>query len=343
MMTWPWSAVCALAYVYAIVLLYVLSLSHGRLRRLYTGKICIITIAVAMVVMLFFGFVPIVRGLLYYLTMIGLCSVTGLALMDQLYHIKSRKPASVLAHLGIFVILTAGIFGYADKQTVHVNAHLDQTVAEGIDDDGNRVSMPFALTLRSFDIERYEPHLAVNGELCSDRYGDKTIEILKYYDMAGKAPGSDQWQELKHLGAEPAALVRVSERGSAIAEGWVACGSFMFEPSSLVLPDGSELTMLPPSPRQFISRVNLQKMSPGSEMMSGEVSVNHPLRLGTWKIYQSGYDTEMGRWSSRSVFLCVNDPWFPVIRVGLWIIIASGIVMLFTAGGRKSNKAKAGR
>ena len=68
------------------------------------------------------------------------------------------------------------------------------------------------------------------------------------------------------------------------------------------------------------------------------IEVNNPARVGPWRIYQVGYDTERGRWSTTSVLECVKDGWFPLIQIALWLILASGVAMALTAGRSRRKK-----
>ena len=343
MMGYPWSVIGLLAFLYAIVAVYVISLSHKSFRALYSGKTCSITVAAATVMVLVFGFTGVSRGLPYYVIMLALSGTMGLALAADLHHIRSRRLAPVLAHLGVFIAMTAGIFGYADKQSCKVTAYLGHSESVGLDEDGMKVDLPFMITLHSFDIERYPLKYSIkspDGELTSSEASEKwRITVLESMDMAVKKPGSDVWEELRHVGAEPASLIRADGPGGMFVTGWVACGSFMFDPSVLPLPDGSEVVMDAPAPQQYTSAVSVTDAR--GRRKSLDVSVNHPAKLGAWRIYQASYDVRKGRWSDYSVLQCVHDPWYPVISVGLWIILLSALLMMFTAGrGRKEEKKK---
>lgn len=340
MISYPWSALCLLAYLYAIVTVYVLSLSHRSLRILYSSKTSTITIAAATVMVLFFGFTGISRGVIYYLVMLALIGTMGLALTADIHNIRHRKAAPVLAHLGVFIVMTAGVFGYADKQSAKVTAYLGHPESVGIGDDGMKVDLPFMLTLHSFDIETYPPKLKIvspdGAVIDADASGEWTVTVLESIDLAVKKPGSDRWEELRHVGAEPAALVRADGPGGQSVTGWVACGSFMFDPEVMGLPDGSTLHMASPMPLQYRSSVTVTDVKGRKKAL--ELSVNHPARIGAWRIYQSSYDISKGRWSDYSILQCSRDPWYPAISVGLWIILASAVVMMLTAGrGRKDN------
>ena len=94
-------------------------------------------------------------------------------------------------------------------------------------------------------------------------------------------------------------------------------------------PDGA--------PKTFLSRVKVENRK---GMKDFDIEVNHPARVGSWRIYQVGYDKTMGTDSSYSVLECVRDGWYPVIKTGLWIILASGILMALTAGYKRKKENK---
>jgi len=340
-MTYPWNALCLLAYLYAIVAIYVISLSRKSLRSLYSGKTCSITVAAATVMVLVFGFTGVSRGVIYHIVMLALAGTMGLALAADIHHFRSRKPAPVMAHLGVFIVMVAGIFGCGDKQSAKVTAYLDHAESVGVDADGMKVDLPFMLTLHSFDIETYPPKYSLRSPDGTVKAVEASAEwkltVMESIDMAVRKPGSDSWEELRHVGAEPASLVRMDGPDGQSVTGWVACGSFMFDPSTLTLPDGSVLFMNAPSPQKYASTISVTDAK--GKRQSFEVSVNHPAKLGSWRIYQASYDITKGRWSDYSVLQCARDPWYPAIAAGLWIILASALVMMFTAGrGRKKEK-----
>lgn len=90
------------------------------------------------------------------------------------------------------------------------------------------------------------------------------------------------------------------------------------------------------SPLDFVSVLEAQSL----DGVSGEVTVrvNAPARLGRWRIYQQGYDTDAGEQSSYSVLQCVKDPFYPLIAAGLWLLIVTAALYalrtLWKTGGR---------
>lgn len=89
-------------------------------------------------------------------------------------------------------------------------------------------------------------------------------------------------------------------------------------------PDGS--------PKTFLSRV---KVEDSKGVRNHDIEVNHPARVGAWRIYQVSYDKAMGTDSRYSVLECVRDGWYPAIRTGLWIILTAGALMALTAGYKR--------
>lgn len=351
-MTYPWSALCALVYVYAIVALYIASQSHKGLRKLYSGDICVITIAAATVMTVFFGCTHITRGIVYYLVMLCLTTTMGLALMDDIWHIRHRRIATTLSHLGVFLIFTAGVFGYADKQTARFTVGVGGRSASAVKTDGEIVELPFMLELERFILDEYAPKifisdtlgnlydkafLEVGDEGASARVGEWTLTAKQNLELAARIPGEDGFKKMLHVGAAPAVLLQASKDGKS-AEGWVSCGSFLFEGSALDLGNGLVAHMPRPEPQRFASEIIVTGRK--GEVSRHTVSVGHPLHIDGWMLYQSGYDVKRGRWSTESSFLCVRDPWYPLIAAGLWIVLAAGLMMLLSAGGRKKEDKK---
>ena len=65
------------------------------------------------------------------------------------------------------------------------------------------------------------------------------------------------------------------------------------------------------------------------------VEVNKPFHIDGWTIYQTRYNTEMGRWSELSILELVHDPWLPLVYIGIFLMMA-GAVFLFVSGKPKN-------
>jgi hypothetical protein len=83
------------------------------------------------------------------------------------------------------------------------------------------------------------------------------------------------------------------------------------------------------SPRRFAS--DLQILTKTGKNIRTTVEVNKPVEVDGWKIYQYGYDTQMGAMSQTSILELVSDPWLPLVYTGIYMMLA-GAVCLFAFG-----------
>ena len=94
------------------------------------------------------------------------------------------------------------------------------------------------------------------------------------------------------------------------------------------------------SPRRFAS--DIQILTKTGKNIQTTVEVNKPVEVDGWKIYQYGYDTQMGAMSQTSILELVSDPWLPLVYTGIYMLLA-GAVCMFILGGRSrvsENKAE---
>ena len=86
------------------------------------------------------------------------------------------------------------------------------------------------------------------------------------------------------------------------------------------------------SPKRYASEIQI--LTKSGKNIHTTVDVNKPVEVDGWKIYQYGYDTQMGAMSQTSVLELVRDPWLPLVYTGIYMMLG-GAVCLF-ALGRKS-------
>ena len=86
------------------------------------------------------------------------------------------------------------------------------------------------------------------------------------------------------------------------------------------------------SPKRFASEILIQSKS--DKNYEATVDVNKPYEVDGWKIYQYGYDTQMGAQSQISILELVSDPWLPLVYTGIYMMLA-GAACMFVLGGRK--------
>ena len=86
------------------------------------------------------------------------------------------------------------------------------------------------------------------------------------------------------------------------------------------------------SPKRFASEIQI--LTKTGKNIETTVDVNKPYEVDGWKIYQYGYDTQMGAKSQISILELVSDPWLPLVYTGIYMMLA-GAVCMFVIGGRK--------
>ena len=86
------------------------------------------------------------------------------------------------------------------------------------------------------------------------------------------------------------------------------------------------------SPKRFASEIQI--LTKSGKSIQTTVDVNKPVEVDGWKIYQYGYDTQMGAKSRISILELVSDPWLPLVYTGIYMMLA-GAVCMFILGGRR--------
>ena len=81
------------------------------------------------------------------------------------------------------------------------------------------------------------------------------------------------------------------------------------------------------TPKRFASDVTVYTKD--GKNVTGTVEVNKPLKVNGWKIYQYGYDVRRGPESEYSVFQLVRDPWILWVYIGIFMMLAGAICLMF--------------
>ena len=103
------------------------------------------------------------------------------------------------------------------------------------------------------------------------------------------------------------------------------------DPNSLPLGEGWG------GAKRFMSDIRIYRE--GKDIDSALLEVNKPCRAGAWMIYQHSYDTSAGKMSKYSVMELVYDPWLIPACIGIWMLAAGSVCMLW-AGNKKKEEEK---
>ena len=360
---YPWSAIAAINYLYLLVLAYAFEDRWKWLRSLRDTRSSVVALASMVVMTILFGltrqdgsvdgvvgalgFTRMTSSWPFILLLVNFVTSLGLAVVDDWRWFRQRKISTLLTHTAVFVALAAAMFGSGDKLRVRMPLYLDRPSYMAVDAAGEEREVPFVVTLREFKMDEYPPKLyiydsaaeSLSQEFLSVEDGSAVVggwklEVTEYLPMAGRISESEEYRSMQHVGAAHAAYV-VATRSAERIEGWVSCGSYIFEGSALELGEGRVVVMPKPEAKRYLSRIEVEKTDGSVEHF--DVEVNHPAKVGAWHIYQSSYDAERGRWSTMSVVECVRDGWYDIVHVALWMILAAAAVMFLK---RKDDKSK---
>ena len=287
----------------------------------------------------------------YVFSAFYLLTVLGHTIFKRLNKFNLKNIGFFLNHAGLWILIATASLGAADLKMFNMNLALERAIYFA-DDDGVTHQLPFAIKLLEFDIEEYPPSLGIvmtkTSEIVTPK-GDKLFEvfegnkfnweewqfeILQYITEAKFKDG--HYENSATMGATPAVEVKAVNAKSGIEkQGWVASGNFLYQKQLLPLDENLSLAMTIPRPKKFSSKVRIFKTV--SEYQDAEIIVNKPVEAYGYKIYQVGYDEQMGKWSRMSSIQLIRDPWLPVVYVGIFMILA-GSLYLVLAGKFKTNK-----
>jgi len=266
---------------------------------------------------------------------------------------KKKNLGFLLNHFGLYLVLIAAVAGTSDKQdfAVVINKGVQNTSNVAYSWTGEKYALPFSFTLNTFLMEEYNPKLvfynADNEEITHQNddtqfefnestkgeFGEWIVEVFKYYEKSWIDTTNQAFVQTEYLGNVQAAyIIATNKTTKQKEEGWVSCGNAFFPRANLVLSNNEYFVMLVPEAKRYLSNIDITDNQ--GRKTNLDIEVNKPQKYKGWKIYQSGYNDEMGKWSTSSTFQIVKDPWLPVVYIGLFMLLA-GAVYIFWIGKAK--------
>jgi hypothetical protein len=200
------------------------------------------------------------------------------------------------------------------------------------------------LELVKFHIQEFPPKLGIidpgTGKLkttgdnlleaktgMQGQLGNWDVKVEKFIENALK--DSAGYDTTSMRGSAPAVLLTARNlQTREIKTGWVTAGSFMIETELLVLSENQAIAMTIPQPKKFSS--DIKAYHDNSKIDKMDIEVNKPGNLNGWTLYQSGYNEEMGKWSTTSILQLIKDPWLPVVYIGIFMILAGSLYLVWT-------------
>ena len=375
--SWPVNIVVGLLSV-AIVYVFSLRKNSLFFQWLAGAPLSIAFIASLLVQTIIMGFTPQVQGnltsvpdffdligftrmtsswpfvLTYFGTMVALLA----AIINRLRNPKLSDYAFYLNHIGLFIFLFASGYGASDlrRYVMYVEEGAEYPEWRVYSDNKDVLELPIAITLNDFIMDEYEPKLAIIDIKTGDAQPtDKPdfyqidmrnpkaiingweVKVDTFYAQAVRNSGSS-YRPIDMPGSAPAAFVSLRHtKTNEQIKGWVCCGNFAQLYMPISINEKYSLVMTRPEAKRYASDVEV--IASDGTVKKAIIEVNKPLRIGSWTIYQYGYDDQAGRASTYSSFELVYDPWIWAVYLGI-IMCAIGSVCLFWIGSKKRKEIK---
>ena len=93
-----------------------------------------------------------------------------------------------------------------------------------------------------------------------------------------------------------------------------------------------------PEIRQYYATLDyyLKEGGEGSKV----ISVNDPLKVKDWYVYQLNFDEEMRRWATSTEVELVYDPWLTPVLISIWVLFTGAIFLLLGPSNSIYNQTK---
>ncbi len=281
----------------------------------------------------FFNSVPVAVYWGLFIVLLGV----GIVVFRRLLWV----PSLLLMHLGGILVLVGGMWGSSLAYDLRQRFRGDETVRKGqmailegtsenrvmVVDSNDIHELPFAVRLRDFRIEHYEPGdlyvysrqgqrwklpaEAGQSVALGDDLGSVTIQrVFRNFKMdisgderiAYDAPG----------GSNPALEVAIRKPNGSTARRYV-----FLDRMGHSSPDDPLIMAYERSVRDFISE--LEVLQDGLVVASKDIEVNHPLHYGGYHFYQHSYgQNQMGEYT---VLMVVSDAGLNVVYTGYAMLI----------------------
>jgi len=290
-------------------------------------------------------------ALLYALTLIAL----GIITFKRLLRFSRQDITFVCNHLGLWILLVSAGFGAADMMRVVMHVQTGETEWRVFNKDGEALELPVAIALKRFTMEEYPPNLTIidrqtdsssqpkdkpqqeffqiDPKRPAGRLGDWTITLDEYLHTAVRIDGKYRFSPMPE--STPAA--KVTARNLLTGEtrtDWISAGGNVPEFfSALPLDDRHILVMSQPEPKRYASEVTI--IPKDGAPIDAVLEVNRPVSIGSWKIYQFGYEKALGKMSPWSEMELVFDPWLLPAQIGMGLMAIGALLLAWNGAGRR--------
>jgi hypothetical protein len=359
----PYNLVIVLALVLVLLFLHLRYRNTPVIKWLSSVPCSVSAISVYALLVLLLGFIPqqtIQSGWLqltglshlknswpFTLVQFYLLVSLGLVVLRRGIPFRLKNLGFLMNHFGLWITLIAAGLGSGDLKRVTIELYEGGEFNQaGIQGEQEGFIMPFSMKLIDFNLELYNPKIAVadriKGEIIQQHgetlpliskgfettWIDWKVKVIRFLPNAVKTDSGFTMADKP--GSMAAAFVQTRNvRTGDTLSGWITTGSMMYEPTFLDLTGSHLLILTEPEPKRFESMVVCKDQNEIYDTVMLEV--NKPHRFRGWKLYQSSYDSNLGKYSALSVVEAVRDPWLPLVYAGI-LLLLGGAIYLFWMG-----------
>lgn len=299
------------------------------------------------------GLANITQSLAFAMSMLFLLITLGFSFAKRLLPFKKTNIAFLLNHLGLWLVLAAGLAGSSDTLRLKMNLTEGGIPTQIATYEHTEYKLPVAVSLIDFKIDEYRAKLAfANNKTGKIIVNDKNFPITlieqgksficqnKKYEIAEYHENSVKFDEkyikFNETGASPSVEVNITDLSTDQTETkWISCGSYMFGPMFAKINENYSLIMTSPEVKKYSSQIVV--INSENTIDTVTLEVNKPYKISGWKIYQLSFNSTKGKWSDTSTLELVKDPWQPLVYLGFFMILAGSISMLWK-GKKRINK-----
>lgn len=288
----------------------------------------------------------------YFVIIFFLVSLSLELIIIERWRFKTiRDFAFFCNHMGILIVILASFWGSSDLKRSLLELRPDELVWHGTDQKNLGIDFPFAVKLKEFRIDEYQPQIVFIDQITQKIYPFKTVHhaeknnsfieknwkiMVKDYQpyiwpLNGQIVVSKQW------GAPAGAQIEATNiKTGTVIKGWISTQTMAQLPQTMILAENEKLglALIDGRPKRFSSDFNWY--TPDGNKGEGKVEVNRPFSLAGWKLYQYGYDENLGRWSQMTIIEAVSDPWLPFVYFGMGLALLGTFLFIWSGKENES-------
>ncbi len=289
------------------------------------------------------GLSAISYGVPFFISQLFFLTSLGLVILKRMKPLKGKNIWFVMNHAGMWVIIAAALAGSGDIKRFRMDIEKNEEFTNRVfDSEGKIYDLPFRIKLLDFKLEEYPPKILVlseDGKILQKRnstagnisagrflfFKPWSVKIVDYLSSAVPVDSVFRFQE--QVGSAPAAKVTLQNgvNGKTIT-GWISGGSFLFPAKKIQMDHAQFLCMMEPEPMNYVSVIAIENLGKTDTMI---IRVNRPVKVSGWKIYLTGYDKQLGKWSQTNLIEFVRDPWIFMVYAGFFMVMAGALYIFW--------------